>query len=97
MSKGVTESVTKEVEEVHQAVKYSSVLSYMLKPTSLLTKVIKENNKAQKKSSSMCVILGNGQSKGNIEYPPVPILTLIPSNINTFCSIQTLWTALQVK
>ena len=38
VSTGVTESGTKEVEEVQQDVKYSSLSSYMLKPTSLLTK-----------------------------------------------------------
>ena len=46
-STGVTEIVTKEVEEVNQDVKYSSILSYILKPPYLLTQVFKENNKAQ--------------------------------------------------
>ena len=32
---------------MHQAVKYSSLLSYMLKPTSLLTKGVNYNNKSE--------------------------------------------------
>ena len=36
VSTGVTESVTEEVEELQQVVKYSSLLSYMLKHISLL-------------------------------------------------------------
>ena len=47
VSTGVTEVGTKEAEEVHQAVKYSSIYSFMLKPTSLLTQVFIENKKAQ--------------------------------------------------
>ena len=46
---GVTESGTKELEEVQQDVKYSSLSSYMLKPTSLLTQIFNNNNKAQEK------------------------------------------------
>ena len=34
--RGVTKSITEEVEEVQRVVKYSSLLSYMLKPPSLL-------------------------------------------------------------
>ena len=44
---GVTELGTKEAEEVHQAVKYSSISSCMLKPPSLLTQGFKENKKSQ--------------------------------------------------
>ena len=44
---GVTEVGTKEVEELYQAVKYSSLLYYMLKPTSLLTHGFKDNKKSQ--------------------------------------------------
>ena len=36
MSTGVTEVVTKKVEEVHQSVKCFFIVSYMLKPTHLL-------------------------------------------------------------
>ena len=45
---GVTELGKKEVEEVKQAMKYSSLLYYMLKPTSLITQVFKSNKKANK-------------------------------------------------
>ena len=48
-STGVTKSGTADVEEVQQVVKYSSLLTYMLKPTSLLTQVFKKKNKAQEK------------------------------------------------
>ena len=47
VSTGVNESGTEEVEEVQQAVKYYSILSYMFKPTSLLTQVFNKNNKEQ--------------------------------------------------
>ena len=46
MITGVTQSVTEEAEEVQRFVKYSSLLSYILKPTSLLTQVFKYNKKA---------------------------------------------------
>ena len=52
---GIIEAGTKEVEEVHQAVKFSSLFSYIMKPTSLLTQRSKENNKAQEKLfNDMC-------------------------------------------
>ena len=44
---GVTESGTKEVEEVNQDMEYSYLLSYMLKPTSLITQGFTDNNKSQ--------------------------------------------------
>ena len=44
---GGTQSVTEEVEEVHQVVKYSYVFSYMLKPPSLLTQGFNKNKKSQ--------------------------------------------------
>ena len=43
---GVPEAGTKEV---HQAVKYSSLSSYVLKPPSLLTQGFKEHNMTQEK------------------------------------------------
>ena len=43
---GVTQLGTEQVEEVQQVVKYSSLLSYMLKATSLLTQVFNKNEKA---------------------------------------------------
>ena len=46
MSKAVTESGGKEIEEVHKAVKSTSILSYMLKHPYFLAQVFKENNKA---------------------------------------------------
>ena len=46
---GATEVGTEQVEELHQAVKYSSLLSYMLKPPSLLTQSFEYNKKAQEK------------------------------------------------
>ena len=47
LSTGVTESGTKEVEEVNQNMEYSYLLSYMLKPTSLITQGFTDNNKSQ--------------------------------------------------
>ena len=47
VSTGVTEVGKKEVEEVHKAVKYSSLFSYMLKTPSLITQGFKKNKKAQ--------------------------------------------------
>ena len=47
VSTGVTEVGKKEVEEVHKAVKYSSLFSYMLKTPSLITQGLKKNKKAQ--------------------------------------------------
>ena len=44
---GVTKSGTEEVEEVQWVVKSSSLLSFMLKPPSLLTQVFNKNNKSQ--------------------------------------------------
>ena len=49
MRTGVTQSVTEEVEEVQQVLKYSSLSSNMLKPPSLLTQVFDKNKKAQEK------------------------------------------------
>ena len=49
MRNGVTQSGTQEVEEVQRVVKYYSLLSYMLKPPSLITQVFNKNKKAQKK------------------------------------------------
>ena len=46
MITGVTQLVTEELEEVHKVVKKNSLSSYMLKPTSLIIQVFKENNKA---------------------------------------------------
>ena len=46
---GVTKSGTEEVEEVQQVVKSSSLLYYMLKPTSLLTQGFNTNKMAQEK------------------------------------------------
>ena len=45
----VTEVVTKEVVEAHQAVKYSSLLSFMLKYTSLLTQGFEMNKNTHEK------------------------------------------------
>ena len=51
----MTEVGTKEVEEMQQDLKYSSLLSFMLKPTSFLTQGFKENQKAlEKLFNSMC-------------------------------------------
>ena len=47
---GITLSGTEEVEEVEEVqrvLKYSSLLSYMLKPPSLLTQGFNDNKKAQ--------------------------------------------------
>ena len=52
---GVTEVGTKEVEEMQQDLKYSSLLSFMLKPTSFLKQGFKENQKAlEKLFNNMC-------------------------------------------
>ena len=47
ISTDVTEVVTKYCEEVHQAVKYSYLVSYMLKSCSLLAQIFKYVNKAK--------------------------------------------------
>ena len=47
LSTGVTESGTKEAEEVQWTVQSASILSYMLKPPSFLTQGFRDNNKAQ--------------------------------------------------
>ena len=60
VSTGVTEEVTKEVEEVQQAVKYDSLSYYMLKQTSLPTQGFKENNKAQDKLFKNICDFGEG-------------------------------------
>ena len=44
--KGFTQSGTEEGEDMHPAVKYSSLSSYILKPTSLLTQVFNNNKKS---------------------------------------------------
>ena len=55
MIPGVTEVGKKEAEEVQQAVVYCSILSFLLKPPSLITKGFKENNKAQENIlNNMC-------------------------------------------
>ena len=46
---GVTQSGIEEVEYVQRVVKSSSLLSYMLKPPSLLTHVFNKNKKSQEK------------------------------------------------
>ena len=43
MSTGATKSGKKDMDEVQQAVRYSSLFIYMLKPNYLLTYVFKEN------------------------------------------------------
>ena len=45
----VTQSGTEDVEEVQRVVKYSSLLSYMLKPTYLLTQGFNNTKKARDK------------------------------------------------
>ena len=50
--------------EVQQAVKYSSLLSYMLKPSFLITKRLKKIRSHRRSSSSICLILGHGESGG---------------------------------
>ena len=57
----VTQSGTEEVEDVQRVVKYSSLFSYMLKPTYLLTKGFNKNKKSQEISSIIYVILGHEQ------------------------------------
>ena len=42
----ITQSVKQEVEEVQWVVKYFSLLSYILKPTSLISQDFTKNNKA---------------------------------------------------
>ena len=49
MITGVTQSGAEEVEEVHKAVKCYYLLSYMLKPPSLLTQGFKKNKNSQEK------------------------------------------------
>ena len=49
MITGVTQSGTEEVEEVQWVVKYSYILSFMLKPPYLLAQGFNKNKKAQKK------------------------------------------------
>ena len=44
---GVTDVGTKEVKEVQETVKYSSPLSYTLKPSYLLSQEFKDNKNAQ--------------------------------------------------
>ena len=44
-----TEVETKDVEKLHQDVKYSSLLSYILKPISLLIQGFKNNKNSQEK------------------------------------------------
>ena len=47
VSTGVNEAGTKEAEEIQYTAKYSSLQSYILKPTSLTTQGFKGNNKEQ--------------------------------------------------
>ena len=55
VSTGVTEVGKKYLEEVQQAVKYSSLLYFMLKPPSLFKQVFEENKKSQEKLlKNMC-------------------------------------------
>ena len=49
MRKVVTEAGKKETEEVQIAVKYASLLYYILKPPSFLTQEFKYNNKSHDK------------------------------------------------
>ena len=96
VSTGVTEVGKKYLEGVQQAVKYSSLLYFMLKPPSYSNRYLKRIRNHRRSYSRICVILGHGQCVVMGEYPSVPILMLIPSNINTVCSIQPLWTASQL-
>ena len=90
VSTGMTELVTKEVEEVEQAVKHSSISYFMLNllPYSRRALNIIRSNRVI--SSNICVILGHGQCGGMREYQSVLILIFRPENINTIFSIQPL-------
>ena len=54
LSTGVTWVGKKEVEEVHQAVKYSSISYYMLKHPSLIIQGFEWNNNSQEVFNHMC-------------------------------------------
>ena len=90
----VPEGGTKEVEEVQQAVKYSSLFPFMLKPPSLLIQGFKDNNKAQYNLlNGMCnfgahAVWRNGRRAAN------SYLGVETSKYQ--CPIQPLWTASQV-
>ena len=66
---------------MHNALKYSSLLSYMLKPYHLLTQVFDNNSMAQEKLLKQ-IILGHRKSGGRGEYFSVLILMLRPPDMN---------------
>ena len=74
---------------MQQYLKSSSLLSYTLKPPSVLIQVFKTTRRHRKNFSTICVIFGHGKSGGMGEYTSVPILMLISEMINTVWSIKT--------
>ena len=88
--------VTEEVEDMHKDVKYSSLLSYMFKPSHLLTQGFENNRQSQEKLLKKCVLLGHGKIGGRGEEFSVLILMLRSPNIDAVSSILSLWTAQQV-
>ena len=92
----VVAGVTGEVVDIQKALKYSSLLSYMLKRSHLLTHGLGTIGQHRRSYSNTCVILGHGKSGGRGEELSVLILMLIPPNINAVSSILRLWTASQV-
>ena len=76
MRTGVTEVETKKLEEVQQTVKYSSIVSYMLKPSYLLKQGFKENKKAHENIfNHMCNFAAHKDRRNGIisisSYPDV--------------------------
>ena len=74
--------LTEEVQDMQKASKSSSLSSYILKPSSLLTQGFEKNRTAQEKLFKHMCILGHGQSGGRGEVLSVLILMLRPPKIN---------------
>ena len=92
----VGSGVTEEVEDMEKAMKSSSLSSYMLKPSHLLTQRFENNRTVQDKLFKHMCDIGNRNSGVRGEELSVFILMLITPNINAVSSILRLWDESQV-
>ena len=92
----VGSGVTEEVEDMEKAMKSSSLSSYMLKPSHLLTQRFENNRTVQDKLFKHMCNFGNRNSGVSGEELSVLILMLITPNINAVSSILRLWDESQV-
>ena len=86
-------SVTEEVGDMKKSLKSSSILSYMLKPSQLITQGFGNNRTSQENLFKHMCNLGSRAEWRKGKELSVIILMLRPPKINAVSSILCLWTA----